>query len=82
MATTKDVDFKARVVRVLAEKVGPALEMDGTAIEVLDVTGGIVQVRLGGVCSGCPATVMTLVMGIEQELRKHLPEVEYLEALP
>jgi Fe-S cluster biogenesis protein NfuA len=75
-------DLKARVVRVLAEQVGPALEMDGAAIEVLDVAGGVVQVRLGGACSGCPATVMTMIMGIEQELRKHVPEVEYLEALP
>jgi Fe-S cluster biogenesis protein NfuA len=70
------------VVRVLAEQVGPALEMDGTAIEVVDVSDGIVQVRLGGVCGSCPASVMTVIMGIEQELRRHVPEVEYLEALP
>ena len=68
--------------RVLAEEVGPALALDGAAIEVLDVTAGVVQVRLGGVCSGCPSTLMTVIMGIEQELRKHLPEVEYLEAVP
>jgi Fe-S cluster biogenesis protein NfuA len=82
MAASADGELKARVVRVLAEQVGPALEMDGAAIEVLDVADGVVQVRLGGVCSGCPATVMTVIMGIEQELRKHVPEVEYLEALP
>ena len=76
------VELKTRVQQVLAEQVGPALAMDGAAIEVLDVTGGVVQVRLGGVCSGCPSTLMTVIMGIEQELRKHLPEVEYLEAVP
>jgi Fe-S cluster biogenesis protein NfuA len=75
-------ELKTRVEQVLAEQVGPALAMDGAAIEVLDVTGGVVQVRLGGVCSGCPSTLMTVIMGIEQELRKHLPEVEYLEAVP
>jgi Fe-S cluster biogenesis protein NfuA len=82
MAVMSNGELKARVVRVLAEQVGPALEMDGAAIEVVDVADGVVQVRLGGVCSGCPATVMTMIMGIEQELRKHVPEVEYLEALP
>jgi Fe-S cluster biogenesis protein NfuA len=81
MAAMDKGELKARVVRVLAEQVGPALEMDGTAIEVLDVSDGVVQVRLGGVCSGCPASVMTVIMGIEQELRKHVPEVEYLEAV-
>jgi Fe-S cluster biogenesis protein NfuA len=80
--TTNPSDLKQRVARVLAEQVGPALDMDGAAIEVLDVTDGVVQVRLNGVCSGCPSTIMTVLMGIEEELRRHLPEVEYLEAVP
>jgi Fe-S cluster biogenesis protein NfuA len=75
-------DLKMRVERVLAEEVGPALAMDGTAIEVLDVTDGVVRLRLGGVCSGCPSSILAAVMGIEQELRRRLPEVEYLEAVP
>jgi Fe-S cluster biogenesis protein NfuA len=75
-------DLTARVARVLAEHVGPALQLDGAAIEVLDVRDGCAQVRLNGVCSGCPSTIMLVVNGIEQELRRHLPEVEYIEALP
>jgi Fe-S cluster biogenesis protein NfuA len=82
MAAANGSELKTRVERVLAEEVGPALALDGAAIEVLDVTAGVVQVRLGGVCSGCPSTLMTVIMGIEQELRKHVPEVEYLEAVP
>jgi len=76
------VDLKERVTQVLAEEVGPALNLDGTAIEVVDVTDGIVQVRLSNVCAGCPSTIMTVVMGLEQELRQRIPEIEYLEALP
>jgi len=76
------VDLKDRVVQVLAEEVGPALSLDGTAIEVVDVTDGVVQVRLSNVCAGCPSTIMTVVMGLEQELRQRIPEIEYLEALP
>jgi Fe-S cluster biogenesis protein NfuA len=79
---TDAIDLKARVARVLAEEVGPALAMDGTAIDVLDVTDGVVQVRLNGVCGGCPSTIMMVLMGLEQELRQRLPEVEYLEAIP
>ncbi len=75
-------DLKAKVARVLAEEVGPALAMDGTAIEVVDVSDGVAQVRLAGVCGGCPTTLMAVIMGIEQELRKHVPEVDYLEAVP
>ena len=76
------VDLKDRVVQVLAEEVGPALSLDGSAIEVVDVTDGVVQVRLSNICAGCPSTIMTVVMGLEQELRQRIPEIEYLEALP
>jgi Fe-S cluster biogenesis protein NfuA len=75
-------DLKARVSKILAEEVGPALQMDGGAIEVLDVSDGVVRVRLGGVCAGCPSTVMAVLMGLEQELRQRVPEVVYLEAVP
>jgi Fe-S cluster biogenesis protein NfuA len=75
-------DLKVRVARVLAEEVQPALQMDGNAVEVLDVADGIVRVRLHGPCGGCPSTIMAVLMGLEQELRQRVPEVEYLEAVP
>jgi Fe-S cluster biogenesis protein NfuA len=75
-------DLKTRVAQVLAEEVWPALQMDGGDVEVVEVCDGVVRVRLLGTCSGCPSTVMAVVMGLEQELRKRLPEVEYLEAVP
>jgi Fe-S cluster biogenesis protein NfuA len=74
--------LKVRVARALAEEVAPALEMDGTGLEVLDVTGGVVRLRLGGACACCPSSVMAIVMGIEEELRRRVPEVQYLEAVP
>ena len=75
-------EIKDRVTQVIAEEIGPALDLDGTAIEVVGVDGGVVQVRLGDACAGCPSTVMTIIMGLEQELRQRVPEVEYLEAVP
>jgi Fe-S cluster biogenesis protein NfuA len=75
-------DLKDRVIRALAEEVGPALHLDGADLEVLDVSDGVVRVRLHGACGGCPSTIMAVIMGIEQELRRLVPEVEYLEAVP
>jgi Fe-S cluster biogenesis protein NfuA len=74
--------LKERVARILAQEVGPALEMDGTALEVVDVSDGVVRLRLSGTCSGCPSTIMAVITGLEQELRRRVPEVEYLEAVP
>jgi Fe-S cluster biogenesis protein NfuA len=79
---TEGESLKERVARVLAEEVAPLLHMDGSTIEVLDVTEGIVRVRLQGACSGCPGSVLAVIMGIEDELRRRLPGVEYLEAVP
>ena len=75
-------DLKNRVREVLAREAGPALDMDGTRIEVLDVTNGCAQLRLGGVCGTCPSSIMAVVMGLEEVLRRHVPEVEYIEAVP
>jgi Fe-S cluster biogenesis protein NfuA len=77
-----DTDLKTRVVNVLKAEVAPALELDGAGIEVLDVTDGIVRLRLNGACAGCPATIMSLIFSLEQELRARIPEIEYLEAVP
>jgi Fe-S cluster biogenesis protein NfuA len=74
--------LRERVERAIAEEVLPLLEMDGTRIEVLDVEGGVVRLRLHGTCAGCPGSVYAAVMGIEQELRRRVPGVEYLEAVP
>ena len=82
MAVIPENSLKERVQQILVEEVAPALDMDGSAMEVCAVSDGIVQVRLGGICSGCPSTIMAVVMGLEQELRQRIPEVEYVEVLP
>lgn len=74
--------LKERVTRVLAVDVAPALGMDGTHLEVLDVQDGVARIRLGGACGCCPSSLMTVIHGIEQELRGRVPEVEYVEMVP
>jgi Fe-S cluster biogenesis protein NfuA len=82
MSTSGASDLKSRVARVLAEEVAPALQLDGSGVEVLDIDTGVVRVRLTGACTGCASTIMTIIMGMEQELRRHFPEIKYLEAVP
>jgi Fe-S cluster biogenesis protein NfuA len=74
--------LRDRVARVITEEVAPALEMDGTAVEVLAVADCVVRVRITGGCGGCPGSVYAVVMRIEEELRRCVPEVRYLEAAP
>jgi Fe-S cluster biogenesis protein NfuA len=73
------IDLRGRVAKVLAEEVVPALQMDGGDIELIGVAGGVARVRLLGVCNGCPSTIMAVMMEIEEELRRRVPEIEYIE---
>lgn len=75
-------DLRSRVEDALKNEIAPALLLDGAGIEVLEVTNGIASVRLTGVCAGCPATILTVLTSLEDELRKKVPEVEILEAVP
>jgi Fe-S cluster biogenesis protein NfuA len=76
------VELKSRVAAVLAEEIAPALEMDSSRLEVLDVFDRVVRIRITLGCGGCPNETMAILMGIEQEIRRRVPEVEYLEAVP
>ena len=73
--------LRDRVEHVLKNEIAPALLLDGNGIEVLDVSDGIASVRLTGMCAGCPATILTVITSLEDELRKRVPEVEVLEAI-
>ncbi len=75
-------NLKQRIQHVVSEEIAPLLQMDGGSIEVIAVQEGVVQVRLLGTCAGCPSTVRAIIMGIEEELRRRVPEVDYLEAIP
>jgi Fe-S cluster biogenesis protein NfuA len=72
--------LEQRVRQVLAEEVAPLLELDGGAVEVLGVEDGVVRVRLAGVCGGCPGTIQAMLFSLEEELRRRVPGVEYVEA--
>jgi Fe-S cluster biogenesis protein NfuA len=76
------MSLRDRVAQALADDIGPALAMDGTQIEIVDIEDGVARLRLGGVCGSCPGSIMAFVSGIEAELRKHIPEIAYIEAVP
>ncbi len=71
--------MKEKVQEVL-NKIRPSLQADGGDVEFVDVTDGIVKVRLKGACAGCPMSQMTLKNGIEKLLKKEIPQVKSVES--
>jgi Fe-S cluster biogenesis protein NfuA len=68
---------RERIQSVL-DRVRPFLQADGGDIELLSVTGNSADVRLTGMCAGCPSAHMTLHVGVEMALREEIPEFESL----
>ncbi len=54
----------------------PFLQRDGGDASVVDVTGGVVSVRLTGACGGCSSALDTLAGVIERQLKESVPAVE------
>ena len=73
-------DLKKSVEQALA-KIRPMLQRDGGDIELVEVTDGIVKVRLTGACKGCPMSQMTLKQGVEKLLLKEVPGLKEVQAV-
>jgi len=73
-------ELKAKVQDAL-NKIRPALQADGGDVELVDVVGNIVKVRLTGACGGCPMSQMTLQMGIQRAVKELIPEIERVESV-
>jgi len=62
-------------------QIRPALQADGGDVQLIDVSQGVVTLRLTGACGGCPMATMTLRRGIEQVLKERVPEVREVIAV-
>ncbi|HEY5765605.1 MAG TPA: NifU family protein [Candidatus Deferrimicrobiaceae bacterium] len=72
--------MKPEIERVL-NKIRPALQADGGDVELVDVEGSVVKVRLTGACVGCPMATVTLKQGIEALLKEEIPSVDRVESV-
>lgn len=65
-------DLRVEIERVL-DKIRPSLMADGGNIELVDIVGSDVRLRMVGACGSCPSSLMTMKMGVERALLAELP---------
>lgn len=75
-----DPEIVRKIKSMLEEYIRPAVEQDGGAITFKSFRDGIVTVQLQGSCSGCPSSTLTLKAGIENLLKRMIPEVQEVVA--
>jgi Fe-S cluster biogenesis protein NfuA len=68
-------------VQKAIDLIRPSLQADGGDVELVDVTDGIVKVKLTGACRGCPMSQMTLKMGIEKMIKQQIPDIKEVIAV-
>lgn len=75
------MDLLQRVENAL-DTIRPYLEADGGNVSVEEITSDmVVRLRLLGSCGSCPMSIMTLKAGIEQAIKRSVPEIERIEAI-
>lgn len=78
---TNGASLRERVERVI-NLIRPAVQSDGGDLELVSITPeGVVEIRLHGACVGCPSSSLTLQVGIERNLKAHVPEVKAVRAV-
>ena len=66
-------------VETVLDEMRPYLMSDGGNVELVELDGPIVKLRLQGACGSCPSSAMTLRMGIERRLKEVIPEIAEIE---
>ena len=73
-------EIENKILKILDQKIRPAVARDGGDIKFKEFKDGIVKVQLQGSCSGCPSSTMTLKQGVQNLLCNYLPEVKEVVA--
>lgn len=72
--TTEELTVK---VQMALDEIRPFLQNDGGDIELVSIEDQkIVNVQLLGACVGCSVNQMTLKLGVEMTIKKHVPQIE------
>ena len=74
-------EIEQQIVKILDQKIRPAVARDGGDIKFKEYKDGVVKVQLQGSCSGCPSSTMTLKKGVQNLLCHYLPEVKEVIAI-
>ena len=74
-------DIEKKIVKILDQKIRPAVARDGGDIKFQEFKDGIVKVQLQRSCSGCPSSTMTLKQGVQNLLCHYIPEVKEVVAI-
>lgn len=75
------VEWEIRQVLGLYVRPGVARDGGDVLFERFDADSGVLWIRMQGACGGCPSSRLTLKAGVEQIVRRYVPEVSRVEEI-
>lgn len=63
------------------DTIRPYLRKDGGDVEIVSVKKDVVELKLLGACSSCEMSEMTMRAGIEEAIKKAVPEIKSVTAI-
>lgn len=81
MSMSSNPDVLAKIEEAL-QQIRPFLQADGGNVSLVEVTDdNIVKLQLLGACKTCSMSMMTLKAGIEETIKRAVPEVKEVVAV-
>jgi Fe-S cluster biogenesis protein NfuA len=81
MENNQNEELIKKVEKVI-DQIRPYLEADGGNIRFVELTkDNVVNVELQGACKSCPMSTMTLKNGVEEAMKRAIPEIKSVEAV-
>ncbi len=71
-----DQNLKVAILALIDAEIRPKIQLDGGDIELIDIKDSIIHIRFQGACVGCPFSLYTLILGIQQKIQEHFPSIK------
>ena len=78
-SSLQTLELTADNVEKVLDEVRPYLIADGGDVELVEIDGLVVRLKLNGACGSCPSSTVTMRMGIEKRLMEKIPEIMEVE---
>ena len=69
------LELTADNIELVLDEVRPYLIADGGDVELVEIDGLAVKLKLKGACGSCPSSTVTMQMGIEKRLMEKIPDI-------
>jgi Fe-S cluster biogenesis protein NfuA len=63
------------------DSIRPYLEADGGNVKILEIVNDTVRLEFVGACGNCPMSTMTFKAGVEEAIKRAVPEIKFVEVV-